>query len=164
MLQGHRIESIFVFCGLITKMNYTFEDLSFLKDSDAAEVEDENGSCKLFYGSFGPMFHAGNLFLGLAFAIPQWMKFQKVCLRGLMTFGMILLTAWSAIKICAGTWFIYNLVTLTINAIYFITLAIKHFPVIVPKNMEGVYTKMFKPLNMGKKVSANTILKSISNF
>ena len=73
--------------------------------------------------------------------------------RGLVTFGLVLLTSWTALKTCSGPWFIYNIIALAINAVYFFTLAIKHFPVIVPKNMEGVYTKMFKPLNMGKKVS-----------
>ena len=66
---------------------------------------------------------------------------------------MVLLTTWSAVRICAGSWFVYNLVALLVNAVYLVALSIKHFPVIVPKNMEGVYTKMFKPLNMGKKVS-----------
>ena len=45
--------------------------------------------------------------------------------RGLVTFGLVLLTSWTALKTCSGPWFIYNIVALAINAVYFFTLAIK---------------------------------------
>ena len=43
--------------------------------------DEEMSECKIFHGQFGPLFHAGSLCLGLAFAMPQWLKFQKVYLR-----------------------------------------------------------------------------------
>ena len=121
---------------------------------DVTEIADEGAqNCKPFFGKFGVMFHAGNFALGLAFVIPQWLKLQKIYLRGCMTFGLLLLTIWSALEICASQWFVYNLIGLMINLVYFLRLGVKHFPVMVPKHLEGVYAKMFKPLNMGKKAS-----------
>ena len=62
-----------------TKMNHSaalFQPLVENEDND-----EEMSECKIFHGQFGPLFHAGSLCLGLAFAMPQWLKFQKVYLR-----------------------------------------------------------------------------------
>ena len=64
---------------IFTKMNHSaalFQPLVENEDND-----EEMSECKIFHGQFGPLFHAGSLCLGLAFAMPQWLKFQKVYLR-----------------------------------------------------------------------------------
>ena len=60
-------------------MNHTFEDLTFLQDSRSnLDLHEEDGTCKLFYGSFGPLFHAGNLCLGQASFLTISRAFTKL--------------------------------------------------------------------------------------
>ena len=113
---------------------------------------DPKANCRLFYGNFSVLFHISNLIMGLSFAMPQWLKFYKSLVRGCITFGLFLLTIWTATETCASQWFLYNLAGFVVNGVYFLLLTIKHFPVSVPKHLEGVYVKVFKPLRMGKKV------------
>ena len=65
--------------GDFTKMNHSAALFQPLVEND--DNDEEMSECKIFHGQFGPLFHAGSLCLGLAFAMPQWLKFQKVYLR-----------------------------------------------------------------------------------
>ena len=115
------------------------------------EVDPRN--CKLFVGTFEPIFHVGNFLLGIAFLVPQWFATSQLAIRGLITLGYLLLTIWSAIWVCAAQYFLYNIVILIINAIHLTTLLVKHIPVFIPKYLESTYSKIFRPFHMSKKVS-----------
>ena len=126
------------------------------------EVSQPQSNCKLLYGHFSVLFHMGNLFLGIAFVLPQWLKLSKFALRGCVAFGLLLLTIWSAINMCHGQWFFYNIIGFLINGIWFVLSAVKHFPVKIPKHLDGMYNKIFKPLRMGKKVRQTVYSRSES--
>ena len=118
------------------------------------EVENsvENGNCHEFPGKFGPLFHVGNFLLGVAFLMPQWFTNSELALRGLITAAYLFLTIWSALKTCSAVYFLYNISILVISSIYLAALSIKYFPVIIPKHMEPIYTKVFRPFHINKKV------------
>ena len=129
--------------------------------SNDTEDSFDTGSCKMFgpgqvHGEFGPLFHLGNVLLGIAFLMPQWLTTSQLALRGLVTFAYLFLTIWSAIKTCAAQYFLYNISILVISTIYLIRLSIKHFPVIIPKHLETIYNKIFRPFHISKKV--NTVI------
>ena len=129
--------------------------------SNDTEDSFDTGSCKMFgpgqvHGEFGPLFHISNVLLGIAFLMPQWLTTSQLALRGLVTFAYFFLTIWSAIKTCAAQYFLYNISILVISTIYLIRLSIKHFPVIIPKHLETIYNKIFRPFHISKKV--NTVI------
>ena len=118
-------------------------------------LEDEGfdtGSCKVFRGEFGPLFHVANFLLGVAFLVPQWLNTTQLMLRGLVFTAYFFLCIWSAVEICAAQYFLYNLLILIISGIYLTTLIIKHFPVYIPKHLETIYNKIFRPFHINKKV------------
>ena len=126
--------------------------------SNDKEDSFDTGSCKMFgpgqvHGEFGPLFHFGNVLLGIAFLMPQWLTTSQLALRGLVTFAYLFLTIWSAIKTCAAQYFLYNISILVISTIYLVRLSIKHFPVIIPKHLETIYNKIFRPFHISKKVN-----------
>ena len=126
--------------------------------SNDTEDSFDTGSCKMFgpgqvHGEFGPLFHFGNVLLGIAFLMPQWLTTSQLALRGLVTFAYLFLTIWSAIKTCAAQYFLYNISILVISTIYLVRLSIKHFPVIIPKHLETIYNKIFRPFHISKKVN-----------
>ena len=131
--------------------------------SNDTEDSFDTGSCKMFgpgqvHGEFGPLFHFGNVLLGIAFLMPQWLTTSQLALRGLVTFAYFFLTIWSAIKTCAAQYFLYNISILVISTIYLIRLSIKHFPVIIPKHLETIYNKIFRPFHISKKVNTVTYI------
>ena len=128
------------------------------------EIENsvENGNCHDFPGKFGPLFHVGNFLLGVAFLMPQWFTNSELALRGLITAAYLFLTIWSALKTCSAVYFLYNVLILVISSVYLAALSIKYFPVIIPKHLEPIYTKVFRPFHINKKVSLY-YRKDISN-
>ena len=112
----------------------------------------DTGNCKEFLGEFGPVFHVGNFLLGVAFLLPQWFTTSQLALRGLVTTAYLFLCIWSALKTCAAQFFLYNVSILIISSIYLTTLIIKHFPVFIPKHLEPLYSKIFRPFHINKKV------------
>ena len=118
------------------------------------EIENsvENGNCHDFPGKFGPLFHVGNFLLGVAFLMPQWFTNSELALRGLITAAYLFLTIWSALKTCSAVYFLYNVLILVISSVYLAALSIKYFPVIIPKHLEPIYTKVFRPFHINKKV------------
>ena len=106
----------------------------------------------LHSGTHGAGFHVGNFLLAIAFLLPQWLANSKLYLRLLVTLGYLVLSTWAALRTCAASYFLYNVVILAINAIYLTVLIVKYFPVFIPKHLETVYNKMFRPFRMDKKV------------
>lgn len=117
----------------------------------------DTGSCKVFIGTFGPVFHVGNFLLGVAFVLPQWFTTSQLALRGLVTAAYLLLSVWSALKTCAAQFFLYNVAFMVISAVYLTTLIVKHFPVFIPKHLETIYGKIFRPFHISKKVSSKIL-------
>jgi hypothetical protein len=48
----------------------------------------------MFGSMFGPLFHFGNLVLGIGFLVPQGFDFSYLLLRGFLTSGLFLLLIW----------------------------------------------------------------------
>ena len=111
-----------------------------------------NGNCHDFPGQFGPVFHIGNFLLGVAFLMPQWFTTSELAMRGLITAAYLFLTIWSALKTCSAAYFLYNVSILVISSIYLTTLIVRHFPVFIPKHLEPIYAKVFRPFRITKKV------------
>ena len=117
--------------------------------------EGNQAHCKMFvlhHGTHGASFHIGNFLLAIAFLLPQWFANSRLYLRLLVTLGYLVLSAWAALRTCAPSYFLYNVVILTVNAICLTVLIVKYFPVFIPKHLETVYNKMFRPFRMDKKV------------
>ena len=119
---------------------------------------EEHGSqahCKTFALlniTHGAGFHIGNFLLAIAFLLPQWFANSRLYLRLLVTLAYLVLSVWAALRTCAASYFLYNVVIMTINAIYLTVLIVKYFPTFIPKHLETVYNKMFRPFRMEKKV------------
>ena len=124
--------------------------------TEAVENNFDNRNCKVFIGTFGPLFHVGNFLLGVAFVLPQWFTTSQLALRGLVTTAYLLLSVWSALKTCASQYFLYNVSFMIISAVYVTILSVKHFPVFIPKHLESIYAKVFRPFHINKKVSFET--------
>ena len=127
--------------------------MEYYNHSMDLEENGANGNCHDFPGKFGPLFHVGNFLLGVAFLMPQWFTTSELAMRGLITASYLFLTIWSALKTCSAIYFLYNVSILVISSIYLTTLIIKHFPVFIPKHMEPIYSKVFRPFRITKKVS-----------
>ena len=131
--------------------------IDYLQKMDASNITEvvnqfDTGNCKLFLGTFGPVFHVGNFLLGVAFVLPQWFTTSQLALRGLVTAAYLLLSIWTALKTCAAQYFVYNVAIMIISAVYLTTLIVKHFPVFIPKHLETIYGKIFRPFHISKKV------------
>ena len=74
--------------------------------------------------------------------------------------GFSVLILWSLFTICAVDIFLYTVVFMVLNFAYMCHLIKKHFPVYIPPYQRELYHKVFKPLQVSKKVSLHCITNS----
>jgi len=85
------------------------------------------------------VFQTGHILIFLSFLSPSGL-YGSLCLRGLISFGHLILAVWSYINICSLDLFFWNVLFVIINFVYFfITLARIHPFITFPREVELVY-------------------------
>ena len=86
-----------------------------------------------------PLFHAGHVFLLLAFLTPIGIS-GFIVLRSCLVIASIILSVWSYLRLCSVDILIWNLIFFAINAAYLLFSLLKIHPFIhFPHDVELVY-------------------------
>ncbi len=128
--------------------------------------------CLTWGVSYGALFHAGNIVLGMGFVIPQSYAYSLISYRAMMLtgttnsivsqqplniskhLGLTILCFWAASPSACNSVALlaYSATCAAVNAVYFLHLAIKQFPVYIPKHQRELYKKVFKPWKISRRV------------
>lgn len=109
--------------------------------------------CDSWNDTFNPMFHAANVVLGLGFSIPQNFDQGYLCMRFMLSVGLVLVISWASEQVVckAPSLIVWNSFYLIINTIYVIFLIKKHLPTFIRRDLKPYYKTVFRPLGITKK-------------
>lgn len=129
---------------------------------NATEKYLEDGSCEDWQDAQHALFQLANLCLVVAFLTPSSFKYHAFFLRCILNFGFLFFSLWAGLFVCMPDILSWNLGFCLVNSIHICYQGYKMFPPRIGAELDGVYIKMFKPLNISRQMFKD--LKTIGDL
>ncbi|KAK3099011.1 hypothetical protein FSP39_025252 [Pinctada imbricata] len=123
-----------------------------LTTSNNVSISFQNGRCEDWKEAQHALFQLANLCLIIAFLTPTNFQNHALCVRCILGLGYLFFTLWTGLIVCMPDILAWNIGFFVINFLFTCYITYEMLPTRFDFALDELYTKMFKPLNISRKV------------
>ena len=128
------------------------ENISMLQLTNSSTLDDLEGHCRDWKNAQHALFQLANMCLVISFLTPSSVRLHAYFLRLILSLGYVFLSLWAGLFICMLDIVTWSCVFITVNISHLTYLSYQIFPVRLPHETNDLYKKIFKPLDLSRKV------------